>query len=277
MLYENNILNHIERLQIQYLTYSYLYYFKNETLVTDSYYDNLCSWLYNHMKKNNDIAKTKYYNLCKGLDMSGSGFYIKEEDYPPYIKWVAFKLLLQRDLKCEVTIKELINSSACFTGHRPQSLGSFDPKSKDNKKMIWAIHDIIVDHIVNKNVSIFISGMALGIDIWSAKTVLYLKEKYPHIKLICAIPCKEQFKKWSKADKEEWLKVVKQADLTYYVSTENYTAWCMDVRNKWMVNNAKYVIAVFDGTKGGTQNCINDAIKANKIITTLHPKTLEVT
>ena len=43
----------------------------------------------------------------------------------------------------------------------------------------------------------FISGMAMGVDIFAAEAVLKLKEKYPQIKLECAIPCETQANKWS--------------------------------------------------------------------------------
>jgi uncharacterized phage-like protein YoqJ len=50
----------------------------------------------------------------------------------------------------------------------------------------------------------------------------------------------------------------------------------MQKRNEWMTDNSKYIIAVWDGTKGGTGNCVNYGKKVNKLITSLHPKTLEV-
>ncbi|PAD70641.1 hypothetical protein CHH83_02225 [Bacillus sp. 7586-K] len=45
----------------------------------------------------------------------------------------------------------------------------------------------------------------------------------------------------------------------------------MQKRNEWMVDNSDYVIAVWDGTKGGTGNCVKYAQKQNKYITTIKP------
>jgi len=50
----------------------------------------------------------------------------------------------------------------------------------------------------------------------------------------------------------------------------------MNDRNEWMVDNSDYVIAVHDGSKGGTYNCIQYAKKNSKEITTLPPKTLKL-
>jgi hypothetical protein len=43
-----------------------------------------------------------------------------------------------------------------------------------------------------------------------------------------------------------------------------------------MVHNSNYVIAVWDGTKGGTGNCVNYALRLNKQITMLNPQTYDV-
>ena len=50
------------------------------------------------------------------------------------------------------------------------------------------MQDQIVKLIENKGVTHFISGMALGVDIYAAEIVLNLKTKYPHITLESAIP-----------------------------------------------------------------------------------------
>jgi len=167
--------------------------------------------------------------------------------------------------------------NCCFTGHRPQKLDGFDPYSKGNREMLNKLREVIVDHIENKDVDTFITGMALGIDMWAARIVLALRHKYDHIKLIAAVPCKNQHKKWVIQSKMEWEKILSQCNKVHYVSEEEYTPWCMDQRNKWMVKNSDYVIAVHDGTKGGTYNCVQDAKKKSRVITALHPKTLEIT
>ncbi len=143
--------------------------------------------------------------------------------------------------------------------------------------MLMELRKIIIDHIENKNVNIFITGMALGIDMWAARIVLSLKNKYPLLQLVAAVPCKNQYRKWNDESKREWQRIIDKCDLIQYVSEEEYTPWCMNKRNEWMVDNSDYVIAVHDGTKGGTGNCVKYAQSKGKEITSLHPKTLEIT
>jgi len=168
------------------------------------------------------------------------------------------------------------NKTLCFTGHRPKKLGGYDYRSEQNLKMLLKLRALICRYIEKKGVTTFVSGMALGIDIWSAQIILSLKEKkYPHIKLVCAIPCKEQYKKWSESDRDIWKNIVNRADFVHYVSEDPYTAWCMNKRNEWMVDNSNFVLSVWDGSGGGTQNCAKYALKRQRNILNLHPKTLE--
>ncbi|WP_442636539.1 SLOG family protein [Rossellomorea marisflavi] len=169
-----------------------------------------------------------------------------------------------------------MTKSCCFTGHRPNKLHGYNPVTEGNSKMLWKLRELIIDQIENNHVDTFITGMALGIDMWAGRIVLKLKEKYPSIKLIAAVPCLNHSGKWNQASKNEWQHIIDKCDKVHYVSNEAYTAWCMQKRNEWMVDNADYVIAVWDGTKGGTGNCVNYARKKNKSITSLHPMSLEV-
>lgn len=168
--------------------------------------------------------------------------------------------------------------TACFTGHRPDKLGfGYDYRTDGNRKIILKLRAVIERLIVKRGIDTFVSGMALGIDTWSALTVLKLKEKYPHIRLVCAVPCSNHSSKWKNADKETWTHITREADHVHYVSEDSYTAWCMQNRNKWMVDNSRFVIAVWDGVEnGGTWNCIKYTIKRQRNIIHLQPKTLEV-
>lgn len=169
-----------------------------------------------------------------------------------------------------------ISKSLAFTGHRPHRLNGYN--AKDNYDLLIVLSELIEKHIVVNKVDTFISGMALGIDMWSARIVLKMKEKYPHIKLVCAIPCKDQFKIWK--DEQvvwEWHQIVERADEVVYVSDEEYTPWCLQKRNEWMVDHAKFIISVWDGTKGGTFNCIRYAKKKiGKYIVNIDPNSLEI-
>ncbi len=162
-----------------------------------------------------------------------------------------------------------MGKTCCFTGHRPNKLKGYNPE--DNKELLWRIYKEVEDHIDNKGVITFISGMALGVDMWAAKMILRAKKYNPEIKLICAIPCANHASKWGKESQKEWQRIVDAADEVVYVSTEEYKPYLMQKRNEWMVDNSDYIIAVWDGTSGGTGNCVKYAEKIKKQITQIKP------
>ncbi len=165
----------------------------------------------------------------------------------------------------------------CFTGHRPDKLGGYNYRNEQNLKMLKKLRAIIIRFIEKHGITTFISGMALGVDIWSARIVLSLKDKYPHIKLICAIPCAEQYKRWHEDDISVYYDVLESSDSVYYVSNNPYTAWCMNDRNKWMVDNSKFVIAVWNNDEsGGTWQTIKYAKKRQRLTIQLNPRSLEI-
>ena len=81
--------------------------------------------------------------------------------------------------------KQSVQGKTCaFTGHRPQSLPfGFDESDKRCTSLKSVMRDQIVALIENEGVTHFITGMALGVDMYAAEIVLDLKSKYPHITL----------------------------------------------------------------------------------------------
>lgn len=140
----------------------------------------------------------------------------------------------------------------CFTGHRPEKL------AEDKKKIIKALERAIISAI-NEGYTTFISGMSRGTDIWAAEIVLKLRRKYS-IKLICAIPFKNFNGNWDVFWKIHYNKILSKADLIKYIC-ESYRPDCFQVRNEWMVNHSSQVIAIYNGTPGGTKNTIRYATK----------------
>lgn len=146
----------------------------------------------------------------------------------------------------------------CFTGHRPEKLNISERKVKELLKTA------IIDAI-NSGYITFISGMARGVDIWSAEIVLELKKKYPDIYLICAVPYNGFEKRWDTADQERYNNILERADYIKYVC-EHYFKQCFKIRNVYMVNHSNRVISAYNGTKGGTKNTIDYATRNGKEI-----------
>lgn len=74
--------------------------------------------------------------------------------------------------------------TCCFAGHRdipPESLPVLAAMLETT------VHDLIADGI-----RYFYAGGALGFDTLAAETVLRLRDQFPQIRLILALPCREQ-------------------------------------------------------------------------------------
>lgn len=159
-----------------------------------------------------------------------------------------------------------MTKTCCCTGHRPKGFpfeyGIDKPKHNAYlKKLEQKIKLAMTEYGITN----FISGMALGMDLDFAETVLKLRNDFP-ITLECAIPCPNQTLNWDVKDKLRYDSILKRADNVKLVS-ERYTAECMLKRNRYMVDKSELIIAVFNGIKKGvTWHTINYAKKENKVI-----------
>lgn len=143
---------------------------------------------------------------------------------------------------------------ACFTGHRPEKL------TRTEKDIVRDLEKEIRQAIAD-GLSVFITGMARGVDIWAAQIVLSLRNSGYDIKLICACPYDGFESGWSKDWQKQYKEILAAADYVKYVC-EGYSRSCFQIRNEWMVNHAARVIAVFNGEKSDTKNTIDYAAKA---------------
>lgn len=160
-----------------------------------------------------------------------------------------------------------INKTCCFTGKRPQSLPfGFNEKSRGCIELKNKISEQI-EAAIAEGYTTFISGMALGVDLWAAEEVLKIKGKYPLVELVCALPYKAQSSSWSAEYRERYMICIHNC-AKYVVVSPAYTKDCFFKRNMYMVDNSSLVIAVCDNPPtGGTAHTINYAErKGRKII-----------
>ena len=143
----------------------------------------------------------------------------------------------------------------CFTGHRPEKL------TRTEKDIVRDLEKEIRQAIAD-GLSVFITGMARGVDIWAAQIVLSLRNSGYDIKLVCACPYDGFESGWSKDWQKQYKEILAAADYVKYVC-EGYSRSCFQIRNEWMVNHAARVIAVFNGEKSGTKNTIDYAAKVD--------------
>ena len=159
-----------------------------------------------------------------------------------------------------------MTKTCCCTGHRPKSFPfQYGIDIQKHSAYLKALSQKIELAITDYGITTFISGMAIGVDLDFAETVLKLRYKYT-ITLECAIPCPNQTLKWNDTDKLRYETILKRADKINLIS-ERYTPECMLKRNRYMVDKSELIIAVFNGIKrGGTWYTIEYARKTNTTI-----------
>lgn len=156
-----------------------------------------------------------------------------------------------------------------ITGHRPNKLGNdYDltsPLIATIKIKIMQylkgltlhneLHGVILDPT-------YITGMALGIDTLFALIAIELNRPF-----IAAIPCWGQDNKWPNRSRSRYAQILNNPlCVQKFIHDGYYTSTCMQERNIWMVDNCDLLIAVWDGTEGGTANCVKYAQSVNKEI-----------
>lgn len=154
-------------------------------------------------------------------------------------------MTIMNDLKFDRTV------SAAFTGHR---FYDFSKRVFIQERLTSAISEAY-DHGIRN----FISGFALGIDLMAAQLVQSLKCNLPGISLTAAIPFAGQAERYNIYDKRVYGRLLELADKVIVLSDCYYPRCFLD-RDEFMVENASYLIAYYDGReKGGTYYTIKKA------------------
>ncbi len=152
-----------------------------------------------------------------------------------------------------------------FTGHRPDKLGGYDLPNPTYISVCQKIEAALKELKPEK----VISGMALGIDQWAAHIATKLG-----IPFIAAVPFIGQDGKWPTQSRKIYKILLAKASETVVVSEGAYSAAKLQIRNEWMVyqlGQDDKLIAVWDGTKGGTGNCVAYAESKKKTIYRIVP------
>lgn len=162
--------------------------------------------------------------------------------------------------------------SACFTGHRPQSFSfGYDEDSGGFEKLDAAIRAAVID-LCYHGYKRFYTGMAEGVDIWAAETVLSLADKFEDLELIAVIPFAEQKNRMTDDFKKRYEHILDCAAKTIYIS-DRYTEDCFKKRNYFMVDHSDAVIAVYNPAKwrSGTGQTVRYAEAHQKRVILIQP------
>ena len=176
-----------------------------------------------------------------------------------------------------------------FTGHRPTKIGGYNTTAPMRVAVTEAIKNALTRAVAkygDTHEVVVISGGALGVDTDSAREAHKMG-----LRFMIAAPCRNQDKKWPADSKMTYRKMIgfANADLAeilvangetveqgvVYVHDGEYTgAKLLMDRNIWMVDHADAVVAIWDGSQGGTANCVGYARSQHKPMLIINPKDL---
>lgn len=134
------------------------------------------------------------------------------------------------------------SKTCCFSGHRK----IFEEQTKVYEKLNRQIPALI-----KAGYNTFICGGALGFDTLCAQAVLKAKCSYSGIKLVLALPCRNQTDRWTQKDIAVYNSIIEKSDKVIYTSSQYYSG-CMHRRNRFMVDNSACCICYLNKSCGGT-------------------------
>jgi uncharacterized phage-like protein YoqJ len=164
-------------------------------------------------------------------------------------------------------IKE-ISMKVMVTGHRPNSLFGPEVSREDaynlDSKAYVPIRNWFQKKFEELQPTELITGMALGIDQVFCQEAIKYKATHPDVRIIAAVPCREHSSKWREPSRKLYDDLLAKCD-EVHLNDVSYTPAVMQIRNEYMVDRCDIVLGVWNGTPGGTYNCLKYASGKKKI------------
>lgn len=144
------------------------------------------------------------------------------------------------------------NGFCCFSGHR-----RVPPAVEPRLRQLLAQ---TVRELAEGGYGGFLCGGALGFDTLAAQAVLAERSRLPELTLSLALPCPGQSDRWPAADRRRYEAILRQADEVIYLS-EAYTRFCMQARNRYMVDHSRLLVCYLTEQRGGTAATVTYALQ----------------
>jgi len=162
--------------------------------------------------------------------------------------------------------------TCAFTGPRPSNLPIICGKNVNAPACLFAEIEGAIRQAVHEGFRIFVSGGAMGSDLWCAQKVMELKDEIPDLQLHFYLPCETQANEWTDDWRECYFDLLAASNNTVYIQ-HAYTKGCMSRRNRALVDASSRLIAIYDGVKiaGGTAYTVRYAEKSGVSVYSLWP------
>ena len=174
----------------------------------------------------------------------------------------------------ETESQSLMKKTSCaFTGHRPMR---FSFKYDETHPACIKLKKVLaeqIDFLYRQGITDFYTGCALGIDLWAGEAVLALAELHPEIKLHCIVPFAAQDQKWTSEQQARYHALLDRSN-DVVLTQEKYSEDCYYIRNRYLVDHADVVLAVYDmqaNKRSGTGYTVHYAQAQNKPIIAIDP------
>ena len=157
-----------------------------------------------------------------------------------------------------MTIQGSRQQTCCFTGHR-------NVPKKDVDQILERV-EMFVRALVEKGVTTFCVGGAIGFDTIAAQLLLYLREiEGLDIRVILICPFDGFANRWNQTQKDEFASLLPQFDeVIYKENTGSREAYLS--RNRELVDRSAYCIAYCTHNYGGTAYTVRYATKSGVMV-----------
>jgi uncharacterized phage-like protein YoqJ len=154
------------------------------------------------------------------------------------------------------------------TGQRPKTLDNDYTYQSDLWKFIY--EELEATFLKINPPKIYVGG-ALGVDTVAAEVALKLNIPY----VLCK-PFIGQEDSWGPEQQRHYNELADYAQSVVVLGTKDQLPWIYQKRNEYMVDNSDIVVAVWNGFKGGTRNCVEYALKQKQTVWRIDPTTRKV-
>lgn len=163
---------------------------------------------------------------------------------------------------------DLRGITAAFTGPRPHRFPYGENEEHPDCVALKAALRRELEGLCDAGVTRFLTGAAAGVDMWCGEIVLDLIAQGSAVELIAVVPFRAQDEKWSQHNQQRYAAVLAGCSEVLILS-EDFHKDAYRERNGYLVENAKYVLAVQDHTlrpNSGTRQTISLATKNGNTI-----------
>lgn len=160
--------------------------------------------------------------------------------------------------------------SLAGSGHRPEHIARGTRTIEEVRAQIFDFYVNLLRWLRPKEV---ISGLARGFDLWLAWAAV--EAEVPLIGA-CPYPTQSKGPEWTPDEQQEWHALVKYHAETHVLSSSYWERDgdnALHARNRWMVDRCTHLTSFWQGTRGGTANANDYAVRIGKprlVINTLN-------